>query len=96
MADVAHALGAPVLLVVGLKLGCLSHARLTLDAIRASGLPFAGWIASEVDQKMLERDDNMRALERIFGQNALFSLPWSADGSADAGRAASALAQLLS
>jgi dethiobiotin synthetase len=96
MADVAHALGAPVLLVVGLKLGCLNHARLTIDAIRASGLPFAGWIVSEVDQKMLNKDDNVRSLERIFGQNALFSLPWSADVSADAGRAAAALVQLLS
>jgi dethiobiotin synthetase len=95
MAEVAHALGAPVLLVVGLKLGCLNHARLTLDAIRASGLPFAGWVASEVEQKMLEKDDNLQYLEHMFGQSALFSLPWSADGSADAGRAAAALAQLL-
>jgi dethiobiotin synthetase len=95
MADIAHALGAPVLLVVGLKLGCLNHARLTLDAIRASGLPFAGWVASEIDPKMLEKDENMRALVRIFGQAALFSLPYSADVSADAGRAAPALAHLL-
>lgn len=95
MADVAHALGAPVVLVVGLKLGCLNHARLTLDAVQASGLPFAGWVASEIDPKMQAKDENVQTLERIFGQAALFALPWSADVSADAGRAASALARLI-
>jgi dethiobiotin synthetase len=45
----ARALGLPVVLVVGVRLGCLSHARLTERAIRADGLPLAGWIANAVD-----------------------------------------------
>ncbi|HWL64174.1 MAG TPA: dethiobiotin synthase [Steroidobacteraceae bacterium] len=49
MQDVALRLGLPVVLVVGLRLGCLSHALLTAGAIRASGLPLAGWIANPVD-----------------------------------------------
>lgn len=49
MQDVARRLGLPVVLVVGLRLGCLSHALLTAGAIRASGLPLAGWIANPVD-----------------------------------------------
>lgn len=49
MQDVALRLGLPVVLVVGLRLGCLSHALLSAAAIRASGLPLAGWIANPVD-----------------------------------------------
>lgn len=49
MEEVARALGLPVLLVVGLRLGCLNHALLTAQAIRASGLPLAGWVANAID-----------------------------------------------
>jgi dethiobiotin synthetase len=48
LADLASALAAPVILVVGLKLGCLNHAQLSAAAIRAQGLPLAGWIANEI------------------------------------------------
>ena len=48
-ADLAIALELPVILVVGLKLGCLNHARLTAEAIRADGLLLAGWVGSVVD-----------------------------------------------
>ncbi|RUR34553.1 dethiobiotin synthase [Vreelandella nanhaiensis] len=48
-ADIAIALGFPVILVVGLKLGCLNHACLTAEAIRADGLTLAGWAGSVVD-----------------------------------------------
>jgi dethiobiotin synthetase len=53
MADVAAALGLPVLLVVGMRLGCISHALLTADAIRARGLHLAGWIANPVSAEFL-------------------------------------------
>lgn len=49
MEDVARTLDLPVLLVVGLRLGCLNHALLTAEAIRASGLPLAGWVANPID-----------------------------------------------
>lgn len=47
LADVASQVGLPVILVVGVKLGCLNHALLTVQAIQSSGLKLAGWIASE-------------------------------------------------
>lgn len=62
-ADLARALGLPVVLVVGLRLGCLNHALLTQQAIRASGLSLAGWVANHVDPAMLAQDDNIRFLQ---------------------------------
>ncbi|WP_404376792.1 dethiobiotin synthase [Vreelandella aquamarina] len=47
--DLPRTLGLPVILVVGLKLGCLNHARLTAEAIAADGLTLAGWVGSVVD-----------------------------------------------
>lgn len=58
----ARALELPVVLVVGLRLGCLNHARLSARAIAADGARLAGWIASEVDPAMAHRDDNFEAL----------------------------------
>lgn len=49
MADVAAVLHLPVLLVVGLRLGCISHALLTADSIQARGLTLAGWIANPIE-----------------------------------------------
>lgn len=63
-ADLAEALGLPVLLVVGLRLGCLNHALLTAQAIRARGLTLAGWVANHVDSAMLAQDDNVAFLQR--------------------------------
>lgn len=54
MQDLAQALGLPVVLVVGLRLGCLNHALLTAAAIEKSGLPFAGWIANPIDPHFVE------------------------------------------
>jgi dethiobiotin synthetase len=51
-ADLARALNLPVILVVGMRLGCLSHALLTAQAIRIAGLPLAGWVANGVDPQM--------------------------------------------
>jgi len=61
--DLCRALGLPVVLVVGMRLGCLNHALLTAGAIAASGMPFAGWIANSVDRAMLAADENVFALE---------------------------------
>lgn len=54
MQEVAVALQLPVLLVVGIRLGCLSHALLTADAIQRSGLPLAGWIANPIDPQFAD------------------------------------------
>lgn len=66
MADVAGALELPVLLVVGLRLGCLNHSLLTKRAIDASGLRFAGWIANRIDPHFTRAADNVGALERML------------------------------
>lgn len=62
MEDLALALGAPVVLVVALRLGCLSHALLTADRIRSVGLPLAGWIATEPDPEQSRLDENFDTL----------------------------------
>ncbi|KAB2320174.1 dethiobiotin synthase [Betaproteobacteria bacterium SCN1] len=62
MADLVAHLGLPVVLVVGLRLGCLNHAMLTADAVRARGVPWAGWIANRIDPAMPYADANLRAL----------------------------------
>lgn len=61
-ADFAMDLGLPVVLVVGLRLGCINHALLSAEAICARGLRLAGWVANTVDPAMLHRDDNLATL----------------------------------
>ena len=63
-ADLARALALPVVLVVGLRLGCLNHALLTAQAIAAAGLPLAGWVANHVDPTMLAPADNIAYLQQ--------------------------------
>jgi dethiobiotin synthetase len=61
-ADLARAIGLPVVLVVGMRLGCLNHALLTRDAIAATGLPLAGWIANRIDPAMAAPEENIATL----------------------------------
>ena len=82
MADLARALGLPVLLVVGLKLGCLNQAQLTHRAILADGVAFAGWVASGVDPAMERAAENLATLERRLGEPALAVVPHRAQPSA--------------
>lgn len=63
-ADLARCLGLPVILVVGMRLGCLNHALLTADAIRAKGLQFAGWIANCAGPPMAAAERNVAALAK--------------------------------
>ena len=76
-ADLVRALDLPVVLVVGLRLGCLNHARLSVRAIEADGAYLAGWIASEVDPGMDRRDENFEALGARLPVPCLGRLPWS-------------------
>ena len=84
IADLAVALQLPVVVVVGLRLGCINHALLTADAIRASGLPLAGWIASRVDPQMREPEANLAYLRQHLGAPLLADLPWQAQPDARA------------
>jgi len=74
-ADLAQALGLPVVLVVGLRLGCLNHALLTAEAIRARGLTLAGWVANHVDPAMLAQEDNIDFLQQRLQAPLLASIP---------------------
>ena len=66
LADLAVALQLPVVLVVGMKPGCLNHALLTCQAVRARNLPLAGWVASCIDPQMVALAEHLAALdERI-------------------------------
>jgi dethiobiotin synthetase len=75
MADLAVALGFPAILVVGLRLGCLNHALLTRDSLRAHGVPFAGWIANHLDPDMALARDNISTLSERFGVDPLAVVP---------------------
>jgi len=69
-ADLAVALALPVVLVVGMRLGCISHALLSAEAIAARGLPIAGWVANRIDPAMTFADDNIAALrERLAAEH---------------------------
>jgi dethiobiotin synthetase len=61
-ADLAAMLRFPVILVVGLRLGCLNHALLTADAVRGRDLSLVGWVANQIDPDMQRIDENIEAL----------------------------------
>ena len=74
-ADLAVALGLPVILVVGLRLGCINHALLSAEAIAARGLTIAGWVANTVDRDMARREENIAALAERLAAPLLGVLP---------------------
>lgn len=76
MADLAAALGLPVVLVVGLKLGCLNHAMLSAAAIRARGLNLVGWMANRIDPTMSCQEENLIWLRENLGAPLMADLPW--------------------
>lgn len=75
-ADLAQALALPVVLVVGLRLGCLNHAMLTAEAIRARGLTLAGWVANRVDPDMEAVEDNIAYLRARLNAPLLADVPY--------------------
>lgn len=84
-ADLAVALGLPVILVVGMRLGCISHALLTAEAIAARGLPLAGWVANRIDPAMARFDENLATLQALLPAPLLGVVPYApANGAAGA------------
>jgi dethiobiotin synthetase len=77
VATLAVRLGLPVVLVVGMRLGCLNHALLTAEAIAARGLALAGWIANHVDPEMAAADENVRALEERLAAPLVARIAWA-------------------
>ena len=80
-ADLAVALGLPVILVVGLRLGCINHALLSVEAIAARGLRLAGWVANRIDPDMLRAEENLAALQVRIPAPLLGSIPFLANAS---------------
>jgi len=75
-ADLARALDLPVVLVVGLRLGCINHARLTARAIELDGLHLAGWIANDIDPAMARADENFELLKQRLSVACWGRLPF--------------------
>ena len=85
-ADLAVALDLPLILVVGMRLGCINHALLTAEAMAARGLKLAGWVANRLDPAMAAYDENLTALSKRLPAPLLAELPHMA--SVDPRRAA--------
>jgi dethiobiotin synthetase len=75
-ADLAARLDLPVILVVGMRLGCLSHALLTAEAIAARGLRLGGWVANCIDPKMAKAEENLAALRERIDAPLLGKVPF--------------------
>ena len=84
LADLAVDLRLPVIMVVGMRLGCINHALLTAEAIAASGLILAGWVANHVDPQMSRPQENLETLRQLLKAPCLGVVPWLPDASADA------------
>ncbi|OQS24941.1 dethiobiotin synthase [Chromobacterium violaceum] len=76
MADLAQALALPVILVVGMRLGCINHALLTARAVRDSGLELAGWVANCVQPPQAAYAENLATLRRHIPAPLLLEIPY--------------------
>ncbi|SDX83787.1 dethiobiotin synthetase [Allochromatium warmingii] len=74
--DIPRALKLPVLLVVGVKLGCLNHALLTVESIQASGCTLVGWIANQLTPNLLALTGNLETLQRLIPAPCWGIVPW--------------------
>lgn len=71
-----------IILVVGMKLGCLNHALLTQEAVIADGLKIAGWVANQVDPDMAFKEDNLASLKQMLGAPFLGYVPYLSEPTA--------------
>lgn len=78
-ADLVRGLELPVLLVVGLRLGCLNHALLSARAIAGDGCRLLGWIGNRIDPDMARADDNIATLRARLGAPCFGVLPYAPD-----------------
>lgn len=77
LADLAKALGIPVVLVVGMRLGCINHSLLTAEAIKSRGLALHGWVANHIDPEMDLREENVQTITQQLGLPPLFESKWT-------------------
>ena len=76
ISDLAKKLALPVILVVGIKLGCINHAKLSYQVIQQSGLECAGWIAACIDGDMLFLEENIETIKAALSVPLLGVLPY--------------------
>lgn len=81
LADLAKNLQLPVIMVVGIRLGCINHALLTFEAIARDGVPVAGWVANCVDATMPVLQENIDSLRTRLPIPCLGVIPFLADQS---------------
>lgn len=86
--DLAREFGLPVILVVGMRLGCLNHALLTARALNADGLELAGWVANGIDPAFERPEANIASLEAELHAPLLARLPFAPQASVDEAAAA--------
>lgn len=79
IADLAVKLDAPIILVVGMRLGCINHALLTVEAIQARGLILAGWVANRIDADMPVFEENLASLKQRISAPCLAVVGWQED-----------------
>lgn len=77
VADLAIFLQLPVILVVAIRLGCISHARLSYAAIKSSGIACAGWVANCTEESMLKRQENIETITQNVQAPLLGVMPYS-------------------
>ena len=75
LGDFAQEIQLPVILVVGMKLGCINHALLTIEALRARKLVLAGWVANTLDQEMGLLNENIETLQSRMNAPFLGLIP---------------------
>ena len=75
LSDLAIALKLPVILVVGVRLGCISHALLSAEAIARDGLQLAGWVANEIEPTTSRLEDNLATLSEWLPAPCLGRVP---------------------
>jgi len=81
-ADLAVRLGLPVIVVVGMRLGCISHALLTAEAVLGRGLKLAGWVANHIDPAMSRFAENLATLQALMPAPLLGVVPHGPAGGA--------------
>jgi dethiobiotin synthetase len=84
LSDLAIALKLPVILVVGVRLGCISHALLSAEAIARDGLQLAGWVANIIEPRTSRLEENLASLAERLPAPCLGRVPKLKQASADA------------
>ena len=77
MADLAIKLNLPVILVVGIRLGCINHALMTVGSIKAAGLNLVGWVANRIDPNMPALEENIATLKAMIKAPCVADVAWN-------------------